>query len=448
MYTAGEHGGKIEPINSEPSHKEAWILVLLLIMTATLAFIDRQMFNLFAQAIKVDLDLSDTQLGTLQGLAFSLFYGTMSFPIARLADTYGRKKIIGFAVFFWSIATAATAFSRSFVIMFLCRMGTASGEAGLAPSASAMMADVFPRSKLALPISLYAFSIYLGSGIAFLLGGAIQAAFGGAEVAAIPVIGRIEVWRLAFLAAGFIGIPWVLFLMKVLREPARTAYSADGEIVAGSAGAATFKDLLGFLRQQWFFFFVFLSGFVLILGALNAVYSWSPTVLIRIYKTPISQVGAVFGLTFFSCGVGGSLFSGWVGSRKFVASIKGGLLIFSMACVFAVLAAQACAVMSKTMVGYLAFTGVSIFFLAPLTSLPIAVVQSFAPSNMRAQLVGLFLMVTGVMGIGIGPIVVGLITDYIFVDPKALNYAVALTTAVFSAAGLPLLLMAWARMPR
>ncbi len=420
--------------------KGAWTMLILLILTATLAFVDRQMFNLFAQPIKQDLGLSDTELGMLQGLAFSLFYGVMSFPIARLADNHSRRTIIRIAVLFWSAMAAATAFSKSFITMFLVRAGTASGEAGLSPSAAAMIADMFPRSKMPLPISLYSFSIYIGSGVGFALGAIIQSAFGGNSIVTVPILGETTVWRVAFFTAGLFGLPWAVIALKWLREPKRAEYSKSGAVVESTAKKASLSDIFVFLKKKRAFFVSFIVGFTLILGSVNAVFSWTPAILIRVFGESVSDVGYIFGMLFVFCGIGGSLASGLVANSKFIASRKGGLLWLAMVSTLGLVLSQFLAIASETSTAYLIFTGSSIFFIAPCISLPPAVLQAIAPSNMRAQMIALFLMVTGALGLGTGPIIVGLMTDYVFADPMQLHTAVAASTFALCGLGLPLVL--------
>jgi len=420
--------------------KGAWTMLILLTLTATLAYVDRQMFNLFAQSIKQDLGLSDTALGMLQGLAFSLFYGVMSFPIARMADTYNRRSIIRLAVLFWSAMTVATAFSKSFISMFLVRAGTASGEAGLSPSAAAMIADMFPRSKIPLPISLYSFSIYFGSGVGFALGAIIQSAFGGSSLVNVPILGETTVWRVAFFAAGLFGLPWAVIALKWLKEPKRAEYSKSGAVVESSAEKASLSDVFTFLKKKGAFFISFVVGFTLILGAANAVFSWTPAILIRVFGKSVSDVGYIFGMLFVFCGIGGALTSGLVANSKFIASKKGGILWLAMVCALGLVLSQFMALVSDTSTTYLIFTGSSIFFIAPCISLPPAVLQTIAPSNMRAQMIALFLMVTGALGLGTGPIIVGIMTDYVFADPMKLHTAVAASTFALCGLGLPLVL--------
>lgn len=419
--------------------KGAWVLTFLLMGTATLAYIDRQIFNLFAEAIKGDLGLTDTELGILQGLAFSLFYGTVSLPLARLADRYSRKKLIGACILFWSLVAAATGASKSFLSMFLCRAGVASGEAGLAPTAASMFPDVFPKSKLALPLGIYTMSIYIGSSLAFAIGALVQSAFGSVNVVDVPLLGEISVWRVAFIIVGAIGLPWLLVMWKFLQDPTRMAYTPDGTAVAVTHSQSSVGEVLAYLRGNLGFYAAFFIGFTLALGCANAVFSWSPAILIRVFEAPVTEVGHLYGITFLAAGVLGANVLGWVATRLVEAGRKDGLLLVSMASLIGLVVSQIIFSNADRMIVALVAAGASIFFIAPLISLPPAIIQSVSPSNMRAQLSAAFLMVTGVLGLGLGPIIVGLVTDYVFVDPMRLHHAVATATIVMCAMAFPLL---------
>lgn len=420
----------------------AWVMVALLTATATLAYLDRQLFNLFSQDIKQDLALTDTRLGLLQGMAFSLFYGVMSFPIARVADRGSRKTVIVLSVVFWSVAAAASALTRSFASLFLVRAAIASGEAGVTPSASAMIADSFHRSLLALPISVYLMSIYFGSTAAMLLGALIHTLSGSGLMASVPLLGEMAVWRSAFVVAGALGIPMSLLLCWCLKEPQRSSYTDQGQRTSAPMAPASLAEVFAFVRSNRAFFLAFFSGSVFLLGAVNAVWSWTPTVFIRIHEASVAEAGYTFGVIFFIGGVAGSLAAGAVSRGRRVALDDSRLIVLTAGCGLGLLLAQGVALTQELPFLYYAFlSGLSIFFMAPCISLPPAILQSIAPANMRAQITATFLMVTGVFGLGLGPVAVGLGTDRLFSNEQALHQAVALSSVLFCALGGALLLL-------
>jgi MFS family permease len=138
-----------------PSEAYGWYVVFVLCICGMVAFVDRQIINLLVEDIKADLQLSDTQISLLQGLAFALFYALMAVPLGRLADTGPRNRIIAIGIVVWSIAAAACGLARSFWQLFFARMFVGVGEATLTPAGFSMLADLFRPQRLALPLSVY-----------------------------------------------------------------------------------------------------------------------------------------------------------------------------------------------------------------------------------------------------------------------------------------------------
>ncbi|MGH8561818.1 MAG: MFS transporter, partial [Nevskiales bacterium] len=194
----------------------AWYVVAVLMVAYVFSFIDRQILNLLVGPIRRDLGISDTQMSLLMGFSFALFYTICGIPLGRLADSKSRRTIIAVGIFFWSIMTAACGTARHYWQFFLYRMGVGVGEATLSPSAYSLIADYFPREVRATAISVYSMGIYIGSGLAFLLGGLVIKFAGQAEVV-LPVVGATRPWQLIFFMLGIAGILFT-FAMYTVRE--------------------------------------------------------------------------------------------------------------------------------------------------------------------------------------------------------------------------------------
>jgi MFS family permease len=156
-----------------PTSLAAWTTVAILMVAYMLSFIDRQILSLLVEPIRRDLAINDTQMSLLMGLSFAIFYTLCGIPLGRLADTKSRRGLIMFGVMFWSAATAACGMAKLYWQFLLCRIGVGMGEAALSPAAYSLIADSFPPERRATAISVYAMGIYLGSGVAFLLGGLV-----------------------------------------------------------------------------------------------------------------------------------------------------------------------------------------------------------------------------------------------------------------------------------
>ncbi|MDB2510201.1 MFS transporter [Pseudomonadales bacterium] len=169
-------------------------------------FVDRQIFSILIEPIKEEIDLSDTQLGLLGGIAFALFYTIAGIPIARWADVGVRKNIVALAILIWSGMTMMTSTAKSFGGLLLARVGVGIGEAGCSPPIHSMISDYFPENKRATALAIYAMGIPIGGAIGTLAGGWIGEYYG---------------WRLAFLLVGCPGIILSLVVYLTIREPVR-----------------------------------------------------------------------------------------------------------------------------------------------------------------------------------------------------------------------------------
>ncbi|MBT6960110.1 MAG: MFS transporter, partial [Rhodospirillaceae bacterium] len=137
-----------------PPTAYAWYVVVILTLAYVVSFIDRQIMALMVEPIRRDLDISDTQISLLLGLAFAIFYTVLGIPLGRLADTYNRRKIIIVGVVVWCAMTAACGLARNYVQLFAARIGVGVGEAALSPSALSMISDYFPKETRARAVAV------------------------------------------------------------------------------------------------------------------------------------------------------------------------------------------------------------------------------------------------------------------------------------------------------
>ncbi len=220
---SGVHAAPTQPPTSSapyPTSGQAWYTVLVLMVMYVFSFIDRQILSMLVTPMKRDLQISDSQVGLLQGFAFALLYTVLGLPIGRLADRASRKGIIAAGVLVWSLMATACGFARTAVQLFFARVGVGVGEAALGPAAYSMITDSFPREKLGRAFSVYNMGIPLGSGVAMLVGGLVVGAVSGESNVTLPLLGEVRSWQLVFIVTGAPGLLLPLLLLSV-REPAR-----------------------------------------------------------------------------------------------------------------------------------------------------------------------------------------------------------------------------------
>lgn len=164
------------------------------------------MVSLLVEPIKASLSISDTQFALLQGLAFSILYSVLSVPLGWMADRVSRRKLIAAGASVWSIATVACGLSGSFGQLLIARIGVGAGEATLSPSAVSMIADAFPPTKRALPMSIYTAAANIGAGAALVFGAGLLSLVAQMPALSIPGRGPLAPWQMAFVLADIVTV--------------------------------------------------------------------------------------------------------------------------------------------------------------------------------------------------------------------------------------------------
>ena len=414
--------------NGTPPHPKpayAWYVVGVLVLAYTFSFIDRQILGLLVTPIKRDLNIGDFEVGLLGGLAFALFYTFLGLPIGRLADRANRRNIIAVGIAFWSIMTAACGLAKSFGTLFLARMGVGVGEAALSPPAYSLIADLFPADKLARALSVYSMGIFIGSALAYIVGASVVQLVAEAPPIMLPVIGEIHAWQLTFFIVGLPGI-LVALLMLTVREPARrgAAYGKSG------TGAIPVRDVVAFVWQRRATFSAHFIGFALIAMFGYGTALWIPEFINRTHGWRIYDAGYVYGFMILVFGIGGVLSGGalsdWLRNR-------GRTDAYMRAVMLAACGLTPCAIAFPLVADeapMLVLLALTVFLSAMPTGAAAAALQAVTPNQMRAQVSALYLFFANLIGMGIGPALVGFFTDFVLGDAGQLNLALSLTAAV------------------
>jgi MFS family permease len=394
------------------------------------SFIDRQILNLLVGPIRHDLDISDTKMSLLMGFSFAVFYTVCGIPLGRLADTKSRRGLIVVGIFFWSLMTAGSGLAQRYWHLLLCRFGVGVGEATLSPSAYSLIADSFPKEARATAISVYSMGIYLGSGLAFLVGGAIiqfAAAYGEIQ---LPLLGAVRPWQLIFFYLGASGMAFSVATFAI-REPGRHG--------AGAGVAVPLREVAGYLYANRATVFYHNVGFAMLAFASYGSAAWVPTFFIRTYGWSAGDAGIVYGSIVAVCGAlgivcGGRLADRMAQSGRSDATMRVGL--------FAAIASVPFGALFPLMADAnlaAALLAVMVFFLAMPFGVAPAAIQEIMPNAMRGQASALYLFVVNLLGLGLGPTAVALVTDYVFQDDRAVRYSLLIVTAVAELIAIALL---------
>lgn len=197
---------------------------------------DRQALTLLVGPIRTSLGINDTQISLLHGFAFALFYTVMGIPIGQMVDRHRRTWVIAAGIVTWSVMTAACGLARNFLQMFFARIGVGIGEASLSPGAYSLIVDYFPPQSRTLALSIYFGAVYVGSGLALMIGGTLISSI---PAMTMPMLGQMEPWQSVFIILGLPGV-LVAILVLALKEPPRTGVASDLQ--------PNFKDLMKHMR--------------------------------------------------------------------------------------------------------------------------------------------------------------------------------------------------------
>jgi len=390
------------------------------------SYVDRQVLSLLVEPIRADLQITDFQMGLLQGMAFALFYTILGIPLGRLADRVSRKMIVGIGAFCWSLMTAACGLSKNFTTLFFTRMGVGVGEAGLSPAAYSMIGDLYPPHRVARAMAIYTMGITVGGGLAYLVGGVVIGIITRAGPIDIPMIGVLAPWKMTFIAVGLPGLLLVP-LIYFMKEPPRrgSLQSADGQVAT-----VPFKQVLSFvLENKRIFFAMFLGSSMLsIIGYGTA--NWYPTFLIRTYGMSIEQVGFEFGLIYGIFGTIGA-FGSAVLSEKLAANgyIDANMRVVMLVGFFLIVPASIGPLMPEKWMA-LCFAAVTVILLNAHMGITAAAVQQVTPNQMRGTVTAMLLFMTNIVGLGLGAVIIAAITDFVFADDAALRYSLAIVAIV------------------
>jgi MFS family permease len=379
----------------------SWSITGLLTICFTLSYLDRQVMSILVGPIKYSLRLSDTQIGLLQGLSFSLFYVAASLPLARLADQTHRGRLMGACLAAWSTMTMLCGLAGNFAQLLLARIGVASGEAGLPPAALTMMADMFDSRRLARATSIFMLAPSLGGGIALLGGGTLYAATANWTLPSIPGFGQLERWQLIFIMVGAPGA-LIAALVWSIPEPRRDAV-AKREFVSRAA-------LFRFIRRDRRFTGTYMLSMALMVMLLMSYAAWLPAAIIRSQSVDERIVGLLWGPIFLGAGAAGTLLGGfWIGREA--ADVPGRTMRLMRACAYALLPLALIGPLAPSILLELIAMGGAVFLISLINGLSSLPLQYIAPVPLRAQAIALQGLMAALLGTGMGPLITGALSD-------------------------------------
>jgi len=391
MFLAtSEFSGSVEATTrSDTPLKGHRTALTLLVLAYTLSMCDRMILSILFPDIKTEFGLTDTQLGLLGGLSFALFYATMGLPIAKLSDQYNRKWIIIISLTVFSLMTALSGFAAGFISLLLLRIGVGIGEAGVNPASHSIIADYFPPQRRAFAMATLMLGASLGMMLGFMGGGAIADAYG---------------WRVALISVGLPGFFLATVMGAALQEPRRGRYEEaqppPPPPIAHTAATMWANRAMRHL----------LAGSVIAGLVGYGLTQWLPTFFMRTHDLTQTQTGLLMAGVFGISGAIGALAAGKWFDRLSIRGFQYGMWMLA-AVPFVTLPLFILGLQAQDLTTAIALFIIPGFAANYAIGPTIAMIQTLSPPHMRAVSAAIKMLLLNLIGMGLGPLLVGIISD-------------------------------------
>lgn len=395
----------------------------LLFFVSFFNYLDRMVIAVMVEPMKRDLGLSDTQMGLTSGLAFAMLYAVCGIPLARIADRGSRKWLLAICLTGWSAMTALTGAVRNFAELFAARMAVGIGEAGCVPSAHSMIGDMFPPERRAFAVGVFQAGGLVGMSIGLAVAGLLAEAYG---------------WRTAMIGIGLAGIPLAALIAVTMREPPRHSAPPSSEPALAALRALAARRPLVHI----------IAGLSVGAFATYGMAQWLPAFFIRSHGATLTEVG-IYGAVFGGLsGVAGTLAAGALMVRLHRRDSRWELWLPAL-CYALALPCYAASFALPALAQALASQFLAVFLAAAGGTVAISAIQTFAEPHRRATAVAVMVLLSSLIGLGLGPTAVGAASDALSAafGTQSLRYALVLSTAFLAWAALHFLAAARASTP-
>lgn len=407
----------------------AWYVAGMLAFAYLLSIMDRYLLSVVLDEVKLSLQLSETQLGLLQGPGFVLLFAVTSIPLGLLADAKNRRNLVVAGLLCWSVATVACGMADTFWELMIARLAVGLGEAALMPCAMSLIASYFSPDKMNRGYAVYTMGASFGRATAFAGGGAVFTWLVVAGGLNMGVLGHFAPWQAVFIIAGVFGIFVSLLFFMTVREPARPVRS-DGK----KSLAAGFVHVW---KYRWAYAAIFIP-FSVVNATTSNLGAWSVSFYTRNYGVDVGTASTVIGITGLIVGPLGALAGGWLNDTLYSRGFR-----YTQPLVMTGISALA-----LVFVGIFAFggsftvsaIGYALAYFTVTSGGPTAfgAIQLPTPDHLRGIVSSIFLIVFMTLGSGLGPLIVGVMGDYVFQSPLMLGPSIFVATLVVVAIAVPI----------
>ena len=422
-----------------------YVLIVLTIVY-TLNFIDRNLLSVIAQPVINAFELSDSQYGFLNGPPFALFYALMGIPIAAAADRYNRVTIIAICIAIWSLMAALCGFATSFLFLLAARVGVAIGEAGCTPPANSIIGDYFKPSSRSNALGIYAMGVTVGGALSNAFGGPIATGLKGSNIVewlqsqqwlwAVNLLdwSKVEGWRIAFIAIGAPGLVISLLVLLTVKEPPRGYSDPPGAAKAEKASLVeTFKELAG---KPTFWTMSIAAALTALVG--YGLSGFQAPMAQRVHGIMPGDFALQFGVPLSLAAAFGTFMAGWLIEKLTPRSFTAVSWVPAVGLLLAIPFYEVAYFLptEQLWLARILWCLGAIFHYAYLSS-QYSIGQGVVSQRSRATAIAIMLLLIALIGNGLGPQIVGWMSD-MFMSMQIADHGMAgtLTNAICRAKDL------------
>ncbi|MDB5454011.1 MAG: major facilitator superfamily protein [Caulobacteraceae bacterium] len=416
-------GGRTHAEKAAAAYRSSnpWYLLFVLTLISVCHSIDRGMPNILVEPIRHEFGLSDQQLGFFTGLSFAATFALAVLPMGYLSDRVNRRNLLAGLVLVWSVCTAICGLARNYVHLVLARMGVGAAESGAVPISLPMISESFPPQRRNMVLGLYYSSAAIGTLISSIGGAFIAAHYG---------------WRTAFFVAGVPGIFLALLLLLTISASRPKSHDkADSPVPAQPKPKIT-EAISLVMRSPGHLALIFSAAFTAMVTI--SIAAWTGSFFIRVHHLTLPQVGLLLGIANAFSGVIGPPLTGWLGDRIGARRVGGALVLMAGALTVALVTGIAM-VFTQSLVAAIALLFLHDIFRAGNPAVCSAALLDKTPQRLHGTIMSVNQLVAVVLGYGMGPILVGTLSDA-FGGGTAIAGAIGVAVALLFPAALLLLI--------
>ncbi len=410
----------------------AWYVVGLLVLANAFGVVDRIVIGLLVKPIKAELQLSDTEIGNIQGLAFALFNFVFTLPLGLAIDRWKRAPIVWGGLALWSLATVGCGMATSFASLFLARVAMGAGEATTMPGSTSLIADYFPAVLRPRAYGVFNMGGSIGIGIAYLFGSIAIGSATSVQRLLPGLLAGYSQWHIVFFMVGVPGVVLAALMWLTLREPARRgAFVSPGRISLGPLWRELGTNRVALLAVM--------LGTIMTVTVINAQLAWYPTLFERVYRWAPARTATALAIVGLPLGLTSALTAGWALSALARRGVRAGpVLIMMLQCAsWAVFGTLKC--LAPTPILSLVLHAVTSLTATWALTAAFTALNEITPNQLRGQVVAIYALLTALIGVALGPGIVGVLSDHVFTTPTGIAPSLAVINLVGGLLGVGVL---------